>query len=363
MKLTIGENIKKLRKAQSITQEELSEMLGVSCQSVSRWELGICYPDMELLPALANIFKISVDKLLGVDEVMENQRVGEYSERFQAAISKGEIDECIRIAREGVAEHPNSYILLNKLMYALFVSGDESGNIPDWKENMERYDEEIIALGERIVKFCPDQSIRLEAASRLAFQHCDMGRKAIGRAVYETLPPQKWCRENQIWQGLEESEKLPFLRKKILEDYGSLYSSVWHLANADALSDKDSVGVMKKLFALIHLIYDGNPPAAWGTARTNCDIARFYVRLKDFGNAYKHLKIAVNGAKNFDARPKSKKVSALLLGEIEIKRLDFEAADSRSICEIMRDKWLMQSDFDPIRETDEFKELVKALTA
>ena len=53
MKLRIGENIKSLRKARDITQEALAEMLGVSCQSVSRWELGTCYPDMELLPAIA----------------------------------------------------------------------------------------------------------------------------------------------------------------------------------------------------------------------------------------------------------------------------------------------------------------------
>lgn len=40
MKLKIGENIKYFRKSSNITQEELAEMLGVSCQSVSRWELG-----------------------------------------------------------------------------------------------------------------------------------------------------------------------------------------------------------------------------------------------------------------------------------------------------------------------------------
>lgn len=43
MKLQIGENIKSLRKAANITQETLAEMLGVSCQSVSRWELGVSH--------------------------------------------------------------------------------------------------------------------------------------------------------------------------------------------------------------------------------------------------------------------------------------------------------------------------------
>ncbi len=41
MRLTIGENIKVIRKSRDITQEQLAEMLGVSCQSVSRWEFGV----------------------------------------------------------------------------------------------------------------------------------------------------------------------------------------------------------------------------------------------------------------------------------------------------------------------------------
>ena len=70
--------------------------------------------------------------------------------RFQEAISQGKVYDCIAIAREGVAEYPNNVALLNKLMYALFIAGDDDGNIPEWKENMEKYDAEITALGERI---------------------------------------------------------------------------------------------------------------------------------------------------------------------------------------------------------------------
>ena len=88
MKLSIGENIKLLRKSKEITQEQLAEMVNVSCQSVSRWELGICYPDMELLPMLAEIFEITVDKLLGVDSIAEKKKVEEYLNRFQVAISQ-----------------------------------------------------------------------------------------------------------------------------------------------------------------------------------------------------------------------------------------------------------------------------------
>lgn len=41
MKLKVGEMIKRLRKEREITQEEFAEVLGVSCQSVSRWEKGV----------------------------------------------------------------------------------------------------------------------------------------------------------------------------------------------------------------------------------------------------------------------------------------------------------------------------------
>lgn len=64
MKLYIGEQLKTLRKEKRITQEALADVLGVSYQSVSRWELGVCYPDMELLPTIANYFGVSIDMLI-----------------------------------------------------------------------------------------------------------------------------------------------------------------------------------------------------------------------------------------------------------------------------------------------------------
>lgn len=101
MKLNLGENLKRLRRERDITQEQLSEIFGVSYQSVSRWENDNCYPDIELLPVIADFFNTTVDKLLGVDENLENEKVKKYLTDFQMAISNGLVYECIRIAREG----------------------------------------------------------------------------------------------------------------------------------------------------------------------------------------------------------------------------------------------------------------------
>ena len=63
MKLSIGENIRNYRRKQDLTQEEFAECLGVSYQSVSRWENGTTYPDIELLPAISKLLGITVDEL------------------------------------------------------------------------------------------------------------------------------------------------------------------------------------------------------------------------------------------------------------------------------------------------------------
>ena len=48
-----------------MTQEQLANALGVTNQSVSKWESGQCCPDIQLLPSIAELFEVSVDELLG----------------------------------------------------------------------------------------------------------------------------------------------------------------------------------------------------------------------------------------------------------------------------------------------------------
>lgn len=363
MKLSIGENIKLLRKSKEITQEQLAEMLNVSCQSVSRWELGICYPDMELLPMLAEIFEITVDKLLGVDSIAEKKKVEEYLNRFQVAISQGKIDECISVAREGVNEYPNNFCLLNKLMYALFISGDDTGNISNWKENAEKYDDEITSLGERIMKFCPDQDIRLEAIARLAFNHCEHGRKELGKQIYENLPTMTLCRENQMWWCLEENEKLPFLQKQIGITYDMLYDFVWLLATCGKLSPQDSISVIDKAQLLNDLITDKNEYSinSYGNARIHYDKAVLYAKAGYSKEVCEELELAAKKAKEFDNRPEILEYDSLLLGNVKVKQTDFETADTRPLTEIMRDSWLCNQAFDFIRNTPEFKGIISML--
>lgn len=66
--LPIGERIAELRQARKITQNELAQHLHISYQSVSKWETATAYPDIGLLPQIAQYFQVSTDYLLGLDE-------------------------------------------------------------------------------------------------------------------------------------------------------------------------------------------------------------------------------------------------------------------------------------------------------
>lgn len=62
---TIGASIAKLRKEKGMTQEELAGIIGVSAQSVSKWETGTTMPDIMLLPVIASTFEVSIDSIFG----------------------------------------------------------------------------------------------------------------------------------------------------------------------------------------------------------------------------------------------------------------------------------------------------------
>ena len=62
---SIGDKIKLLRKLKGITQEELSEVLHISFQAISKWENGFAQPDISMIPAIANYFGVTIDELFG----------------------------------------------------------------------------------------------------------------------------------------------------------------------------------------------------------------------------------------------------------------------------------------------------------
>lgn len=92
MKLAIGENICNYRRKNDLTQEALADRLGVTYQSVSRWENGTTYPDLELIPAIAEVLAVTVDELLGMPQLEKEKRAKETFDELRRACIKRDYD-------------------------------------------------------------------------------------------------------------------------------------------------------------------------------------------------------------------------------------------------------------------------------
>ncbi len=79
--MTLGEKLSKLRKEYNYTQEQLADILGVSRQSISKWESDIAYPETDKLIKMGKIFGCSMDYLLN-DDITEKQGLGATRESF-----------------------------------------------------------------------------------------------------------------------------------------------------------------------------------------------------------------------------------------------------------------------------------------
>ena len=90
--MTTGEKLAALRRRKGITQEQLAEILQVSRQSVSRWEMGTAFPETEKLVKLGRLLECSIDFLLN-DELEEDLR----DRRAPGEVSP---EKCFRFIRE-----------------------------------------------------------------------------------------------------------------------------------------------------------------------------------------------------------------------------------------------------------------------
>lgn len=175
--------------------------------------------------------------------------------------------------------------------------------------------------------------------------------------------PKQYCRENQIWWGLEEAEKLPFIRSQIRADYESLTGFILNLGSSGFLSASDSILAIKKALALDELICDGRlPKNSWHSARQYWELARQYASLGERESMYENLTLAARAAKAFESRPETQCYTSLLLGTVTEKAHDYETDDSWPLPEILRDKWLSSPAFDAYRKEAEFQHFLDSIT-
>ena len=117
--MNIGLKIKQLRRERNITQEELGELVGLTAKAISRWENSTSYPDITLLPILANIFEITVDELLDVDIYKKEHEIKEILEENHKYKHLGEVEKSIELLRNALLKYPNNYKIMEELASSL----------------------------------------------------------------------------------------------------------------------------------------------------------------------------------------------------------------------------------------------------
>ena len=112
MEIQISKTLKYLRQKNEKTQDELAEFLGITSQAVSKWERCEGYPDITLLPRIAGFFHVSVDTLLGVDEIARQNRIDEITAEYNRIRNhipldpNYRLDEGIELIRAALKEVP-----------------------------------------------------------------------------------------------------------------------------------------------------------------------------------------------------------------------------------------------------------------
>ena len=120
MNVKIGAIIKRLRMENHITQDTLATAIGVTPQAISRWEAEGGYPDIELLPALADFFAVSTDELLGYKLSEREAELADIKKEMKRLAEVGSAEERVAYARNAFARYPNDYEVRNNLAVCLY---------------------------------------------------------------------------------------------------------------------------------------------------------------------------------------------------------------------------------------------------
>lgn len=204
MQIKLSEQIREFRRRDGRTQEDLANALGVTAQAVSRWEKGICYPDMEVMPSLANYFGVSIDELFGYDNERA-RKVDERAENILAmnAMNNGEdvnMEECIRLAREALVEFPGNEKIMFCLATVLYNAGyvrygefhlidDEGYGVYDVARHREYAEwKEAIKLYEKLLTTLEDVGLRRRAIKELTQLYLNTGEHDRAMAIAESAP-------------------------------------------------------------------------------------------------------------------------------------------------------------------------------
>lgn len=178
--LYLSENLKKYRILKNLTQEDIAEYLGITPQSVSKWERGESYPDITFLPALANIFETSIDLLIGMDTIRAEETrfiIHKKANEFQLC---GDCDSAEKVYRDALLIYPNKPGMILGLAGVLAMQGKSS---------------EAIDLMERGLTLSSNEKQKSTTRAALCFLYLKCGQQDKANKLASELPHTRESRE------------------------------------------------------------------------------------------------------------------------------------------------------------------------
>lgn len=368
MTIHIGESIKKLRLQRELTQEALAEVLGVSFQSISRWERAESYPDITMLPVIAGFFNVSVDELLGVNEAQNEEKINGYLQLYDT-MKLRDIHRVYDEYKKAAREFPADFRIQIRYMQLLQEAGIY-GNSTELIASGEykKLSAEISRIYGNIQSRCTDDSIRIWS-KRVMISHLmwkyycicnEEGKYQVyeeylnrAKEIAETLPSLSDSRE---LMAIRDGESCYAAHRTALEELlFHLHEELFgHCLN---YSPEDRIKQFEALQGILDLVY---PDGSYGKNSFNRlynygHLGHLYHQVGDDKAALEHLKTAAEFAKELDNAPD---------GAEQIKRFYNYGTAYRelSACEFM--KTVMTQHYplsDEFKGTKEFEGIIDSL--
>ncbi len=352
MKHTFGEIIRKYRRERDLTQDELAQDIGISSQSVSKWERGDGYPDIMLLPVIARYFGVTIDELLGNDKT--DEIIDGYVKESDNYLHKGETEKNLALWEKAYAEFPEDLRVMENLMCSI----NGKGIYPVPKKEAES----IISLGEKILARSTDQTQRETVIHQLCFVYSGMGNREKA-LYYADMGGDLWTTRANLRLFALSGEDA------VKEDQQYLLDLIFHTAmkvmsiqaNMD-YSPKDDIEAYQFAADIIERLFsDGNVgPFSFDLSRYYYRIAASYARMNDGENTVKALGRSRDYAVINATLPEKINYTAPLVNRLKYNKAGTGKNFKGNSCNIRLDE-LKNSCFDFIRGDDSFKEIVADL--
>lgn len=227
--MKMNETIRKYRKEQNLTQEQVANYLGVTAPAVNKWEKGISYPDITLLAPLARVLNINVDTLLSFKEELTDIEINQFAKEISDEMNSNSYETIFEKASNKIKEYPNCDKLLltvGQLMNAyLLMRRDEI-------IEQEKYQKQIKAWFEKVV-FSKNTELANMAIMSLSQDYMVNGEYEEAQKLLDQIPPMgfdKRMLQAKLFEKQGQYDKAYELQESMLYQYmNSVISSLMQL--------------------------------------------------------------------------------------------------------------------------------------